>query len=369
MRFVLPFVALLAGCSTGFTPLSSVEGDRLPDDDSAEGSDTTPSPTPEPTPDVTPDPTPEPTPDPTPDPTPEPTPEPPPPVRFAVLGDQGEGNDEQYQVGDLLAQVCATDGCDFVLLLGDNFYDTGVEGTDDEQWQQKFELPYADVEAPFHPVIGNHDYGDVIDGAGLSIWQGAYEVEYTALSERWEMPATWYSLSYGNLDLFALDTATVFYTSLFGDDVADQADFLDAAFSTASGGRWRIAYGHHPYLSNGPHGNAGNYEGLPDFIPFAAGTEVKEFVEGHVCGGADLYLAGHDHSRQVLADDCDGTRLIVSGAGAKTTDFEGNNGVLWQDDQTEGFFWIELRETEMTVRAWNRDGSVPWEQVMPKPLP
>ncbi len=63
-----------------------------------------------------------------------------------------------------MAKKCATDGCDFVQLLGDNIYDSGVGSTSDALWQSNFELPYAELDLPFWVVLGNHDYGG--DGAG-----------------------------------------------------------------------------------------------------------------------------------------------------------------------------------------------------------
>ena len=92
-------------------------------------------------------------------------------VRFIAMGDGGEGNADQYAVAATVKSVCdAKDdehgpGCDFVLYLGDNFYDD-VEGVDDEQFQTKFELPYADLDLPFWVVLGNHDYGVCRSGSG-----------------------------------------------------------------------------------------------------------------------------------------------------------------------------------------------------------
>ena len=66
--------------------------------------------------------------------------EPPPPkiVRFVAMGDGGEGNETQYKVADVLKEVCEQktddlDGCEFVLYLGDNIYDVGVDDVLDEQ--------------------------------------------------------------------------------------------------------------------------------------------------------------------------------------------------------------------------------------------
>ena len=50
-------------------------------------------------------------------------------VRFVALGDTGHGNADQTRVGDAVGALCAAQGCDFVVLLGDNFYPTGVTST------------------------------------------------------------------------------------------------------------------------------------------------------------------------------------------------------------------------------------------------
>jgi hypothetical protein len=60
-------------------------------------------------------------------------------VRFAAIGDTGKGNTGQKQVADAIARKCAASGCDFVQLLGDNIYDSGVTSVTDPQWQTKFE--------------------------------------------------------------------------------------------------------------------------------------------------------------------------------------------------------------------------------------
>ena len=48
-------------------------------------------------------------------------------LQVIVLGDTGTGNEDQLKVADGMAKVCDQSGCDFVLLLGDNFYPNGVK--------------------------------------------------------------------------------------------------------------------------------------------------------------------------------------------------------------------------------------------------
>lgn len=283
-------------------------------------------------------------------------------IRFAAFGDQGEGNAAQWTVARVLESVCEAQGCDFVLLLGDNFYGFGVESVSDPQWQDKFEEPYSGIDAPFYAVLGNHDGGARRDGVDLA--RGDAQVAYTARSAKWRMPARWYQHSAGPADFYALDTSTIFFDGgpfcpACDGYTAQQAAWLDAERAEASASRWRIAYGHHPVLSNGPHGSAGRYEGIP-LVPYLSGAEIKRFFEGHVCGFADLYLAGHDHSRQWLQDSCGGTHLVISGGGATRTPLPGSLPVVWQDtdDRMTGFFWFEIQGDTMRVEAWNADGEI-----------
>ncbi len=291
-------------------------------------------------------------------------------VRWVAMGDTGEGNDDQYNVSYAIEDVCAAQGCDFVILLGDNFYDEGVESTTDPLWDVAFEDPYANLDLTFYPALGNHDGG--AGGTGLDLARGDIQVDYTANSTKWNMPDRWYKHSHGNVDLYAIDTSSIFFDGGFlcgdcDDNSADQASWLQAEWAGASTGTWRIVYGHHPYLSNGPHGNAGMYEGIP-FLPYVSGDEIKGFLESNVCGDADLYICGHDHSRQWQQDTCDGTQLIVAGAGAKRTDIEGNNPVWWQDpdDDTEGFVWFEADGNTLTVQFWNKNGLLDYEGQITK---
>ena len=103
-------------------------------------------------------------------------------VRFIALGDGGEGNDAQYANAQGIASVCAEQGCDFALYLGDNIYDSGVDSVDDEQFLNKFELPYEQLDFPFYVVMGNHDYGG--NGVGNEPEKVDFEVGYTERSEK-----------------------------------------------------------------------------------------------------------------------------------------------------------------------------------------
>lgn len=285
------------------------------------------------------------------------------PVRFVAMGDTGKGcatpSDGQCRVAEAVRAKCARSGCDFVVLLGDNIYDSGAESADDPQFQSKFEQPYAGIDVPFYVVLGNHDYG--AGGAGLEYAKADAEIAYSARSKKWRMPARFYRVRLGAVELFATDTQQ----ALLGNDHEQRAAVKE--WLARSDAPWKIALGHHPYRSNGPHGNAGNYDGL-GFLPralAAAGRGVRTFLEDAVCGRADLYLAGHDHSRQWLEGTCAGTELVVSGAGAAPTGLGGANPTRFERD-TAGFFYAAATAHGLTAEMIAADGNVELTRTLEK---
>jgi len=306
--------------------------------------------------------------------TPAPTPDgavPATPVRFVAMGDTGKGNDGQYAVANAIEAKCAADGCDFVLLLGDNIYDKGVSSVDDPQWQTKFEEPYANIDLTFHVVLGNHDY----NGNGVaSDWsQGPIEVQYSEKSSKWSLPDTHYTFQAGNVGFVVLDTNSLFWDNT---DNGDQKAWYSQALSEVSGSQWVIVAGHHPYLSNGPHGNAGDYDNvtvgdteIPNPISPANGAHVKSFFDDVVCGTGDLYLAGHDHNRQWLNEPgklC-GMEMIVSGAGASTTPLDfSRNQMRFEDYDTEGFLYVVVDGGKLTAQFIDKNGNVDYAYQLEK---
>jgi tartrate-resistant acid phosphatase type 5 len=274
-------------------------------------------------------------------------------VRFVAMGDTGKGNPGQYKVGAAVAAHCVAKGCDFVVLLGDNFYPSGVDSTSDPKWQTAFVEPYAAVQAPFYAVLGNHDCGG--NGAGTELPKGDNEVAYSAVNPKWKMPARHYRFHVTDVDFFVADTNR----SMFSLDHDVRQDF--EAWLTSSTARWKIAFGHHPYVSNGPHGNAGAYDGHP-FIPIANGSGVKRFLEDDVCGRADLYLSAHDHNLQWPKATCtrEGstrqTQLIVSGGGALTTPLMGSQPAWYQSDSL-GFVSVKIQGDVLTATFYDDTGA------------
>lgn len=285
-------------------------------------------------------------------------------VRFVALGDTGEGNEDQYMVAAAIVEVCAVKGCDFAIMLGDNFYDSGVDGTDDPQWQEKVELPYIDFTFPLYAVLGNHDYGGNGIGVDFDMDKSDYQVQYTDISDLWTMPDEYYTWKLQHTEFWGLDSNQIMTDPING-SAEPQIEWFESGVA-ASTATWKIAFGHHPYISNGDHGNAGSYdnlEGIP--FPFVAGDNIKEFVEASVCGKIDAYLAGHDHNIQWLEPQC-GTEFIVSGAGSKSEGLPGQNPAYFGMPDTEGFILVELVDNSFTGTFYDKTGAMLFTKTIMK---
>ena len=278
-------------------------------------------------------------------------------LKFIVMGDVGTSRPNQYKVAKALRKHCANKGCDFVMLLGDNIYEAGVDSLDDFQFQSKFERPYQDINIPFHLVLGNHDYGS--NGAGLEIQKGLYQVVYTNKSGKWKMPHHYYHYTLNQTEFFALDTQAQY----LGLDEAQKQKV--SSWINSSNATWKIAYGHHPYKSNGPHGDAGKYDGFSG-VDIVSGINIKKFADSVWCGKVDIYFAGHDHSRQWLLPTCSGTQLVISGAGAKVTTLPGTNANLFQAN-TLGFLYVVISGNTLSADFINANGEIEFSHTLNKP--
>lgn len=314
------------------------------------------------------------------------------PVRLIVMGDTGEANEAQYQVSVAAQARCdRAGGCDGFLMLGDNIYDTGAASAMDQQLTDKIDLPYANLRKgappapgmddlrermPIYVTLGNHDLG----GAGINSAQVQYYLAYARTHDWFYYPAEYWHLQLGSVHLVSLHTNPLAY-SFPADQFEPQARLVDEALNSTTA-PWTLVFGHHPYRSNGQHGNAGAYEGLPIEGPLADlfGDGFRRWVDEVICNRIDFYLSGHDHNRQWMNSvpltpnlpegmgtmPCQ-THFAVSGAGAKTTDLVGRgNDTAFEDDTKEGFLFMEFTQDQVYVEFCDALGNVDWSTTLMK---
>lgn len=228
-------------------------------------------------------------------------------LRFLLFGDSGTGEPDQYRVGRRMAEECASrGGCDFALMLGDNFYGNGVKPPFvrdgrlvlDRRFTERFEAPYEPLgPLEFWAVAGNHDWSSTSVDA---------EIAYTRHSSRWRMPARDYAIPLlpDWIRIYGLDT-----TMLTQSRKRDQIERAKSAL--CGGGGWRLLMGHHPVYSSGWHGNSkGEYPKMIDPL-------LAPLIEA--CG-IHLYLSGHDHHQEHL--QAPAFDQIVQGAGGQLRDVQ-----------------------------------------------
>ncbi|MFT3660312.1 MAG: metallophosphoesterase [Gordonia sp. (in: high G+C Gram-positive bacteria)] len=282
-------------------------------------------------------------------------------LHVLVTGDAGTGKEPQYAVTAMARRVHAERPFDLAVGLGDNIYESGPNGPDDVQFQTKFEKPNAGLDFPWLMALGNHDTSAVFPGDGGWLLRGDAEVAYHRRSRRWYMPSRYYSVDTGVAEFFVLDVNPLAaYIPPFlspewepgGRYMTRQADWLDRALR-ASTAPWKFVCTHHPYANNGPHGPAGDFDGLPAPLD---GQALKEFFEKHVAGRAQFLLSGHDHSQQVIdvVPGLKGTRQIVSGAAAKTVHSQSGNRfrAKYENYTDRGFMTMEIEPSSLTLKAY-----------------
>lgn len=202
---------------------------------------------------------------------------------FFAFGDWGANSQPQRQVAEAVRTVCEKEHCDFGLLLGDNFYPSGVKSVDDPMWKTHYLDIYEKLTMPFYVALGNHDHGGNVRA----------QMTYRDPKGRWHMPAAFYEFTVGDAAFFALDTTRWTPT---------QAKWLKARLEAAADVKWKVVFGHHPIFSYGAsHGDT----------PYL----VKELLPILKAAKVQLYLSGHDHDRQVLRDGAEGPLCILSGGG------------------------------------------------------
>lgn len=249
------------------------------------------------------------------------------PLNFLVIGDWGRrGNSDQVRVATKMAAKIALRKPSFIATTGDNFYNLGVSSVDDSHWERSFRNVYSGPEyegIPWHPVLGNHDYGGNV--------QAQLDYVDDDPSHRWQMDAgnprgrrkSYYSKQIvseggGRADLFFIDTVMwagreAFPFNILGSRISareqrDQADWLNQQLS-ASTAPFKFVFGHHGIHSIGPHGGEMQM------------AELDNILRYH---GVTAYVHGHDHCLFHIRNG-DMSHICSGGGSAVKADYHGGH--------------------------------------------
>jgi predicted phosphodiesterase len=239
-------------------------------------------------------------------------------VRFAVIGDNGNGLPVQYDVGRQMLLAHAAFPFEFVVMAGDNLY--GSQGPRD--FSAKFEVPYGPLlrmKIPFYAALGNHDEPKNRNYPGFNMGGQRY-----------------YSFVKGRARFFVFDTN-------FMD--APQLAWIEGALK-ASTDDWKIAVFHHPLYSDG------NRHGSNVQIRVA----LEPLLVQH---GVDVAFTGHEHIYERVKPQKGITHFIVgSGGQLRKGGVTPSAMTAASFDQDQVFLIASIIGDEMAFQAVSRTGAI-----------
>ncbi len=237
-------------------------------------------------------------------------------LKFAVIGDNGTGDQPQYDVARQMVSARAGFPFDLVIMLGDNMYG----GQKPADFVKKFEKPYADLlgaGVTFRASLGNHDQPSNV----------SYKF-YNMEGQRY------YTYSRNNVRFVVLDSTQL---------DARQLQWLETTLRDAKE-PWKICYFHHPLYSNAArHGSA---------------VDLRVVLEPiFLKSGVDVVFSGHDHVYERVKPQ-KGIYYFVSGSAGQLRkgNMRPDEDTAAYFDQDQSFMLVEVAGDEMFFSAISRTG-------------
>jgi hypothetical protein len=215
------------------------------------------------------------------------------PLTFYVFGCGGDGSENQKTVARMLNDIAAQNmPPHFCIMLGDNFYDNGLDTPDDPGFKEKFDNVYhrADypfiADLPYFVIMGNHDHnlhGNFSLYAPPGKKQGktefkkiASQVQHTFIHDkenvyaqdkidllklpRWNMPSHFYKVIWKNIEMFFIDSNTYVkdFLAMSGTDPNNQASWLQE--NAQNPDTIKLIFMHHPLITVGRRAFKNQYD-------------------------------------------------------------------------------------------------------------
>jgi 3',5'-cyclic AMP phosphodiesterase CpdA len=239
-------------------------------------------------------------------------------LKFAVIGDNGNGEQPQFDVGQQMALARARFPFEFVLMLGDNMY--GRQQPQD--FIDKFERPYAallQAGFPFYAALGNHD------NQSNRFYKG-----FNMNGERY------YTFARKNVRFVVLDTNLM---------DPKQIAWAEETLKQPETG-WTICYFHHPlYSDGGRHGS---------------NLELRVVLEPLLVRyGVDVVFAGHEHVYERTVPQKGITYFVEGSSGQlRKGDLSPSALTAAAFDQDQTFMLVEIAGDQMVFHTISRTGRV-----------
>jgi 3',5'-cyclic AMP phosphodiesterase CpdA len=238
-------------------------------------------------------------------------------LKFAAIGDNGTGDQPEYDIGRQMAAYRRRFPFELVIMLGDNLYGR----QDPQDFVKKFEAPFRpllDAGVRFYAALGNHDNPN--------------QQRYPPFNMG---GARYYTYARRNVRFFVIDSDLL---------DAPQLAWLEGAL-TQSTDDWKICYFHHPLYSDGrTHGSQ---------------VDLRVILEPlFVAHGVNVVFSGHDHVYERLKPQ-KGITYFVSGAAGQLRKGDVNRSDMTAAafDQDRSFMLIEVSGDDLYFQAISRSGA------------
>jgi len=280
-----------------------------------------------------------------------------------VLGDWGGSSDSrpttsmETAVISGMANVASSKGSAMTLLLGDNFYHSGIKNSDrfDAGFEKAFSTSKSGFkDMPFYAIAGNHDHlGNVkvqidYNGKGSGRWNFPdydYTVDKTLPDGKKLRVCMFDSVKNTGLS-HMFDNGTMLVAEGPTDLQAASVSWSKLESCLNSDADYLFTAAHYPAYSGCQHGSVMANTQLPDLL-------TKYNAHGH--------LAGHDHCMQHI--ERDGQFHVVAGAGSDGWySYKSISGAQWymssnnHGSVTGGFAELEITSSGVKVIFYDNSG-------------
>ena len=239
-------------------------------------------------------------------------------LHFAVIGDSGTGDRNEYEVARQMVAFRAKFPFAMVLMLGDNLYG----GESPQDFKAKFEEPYKDLLAAgvkFYATLGNHDDP----------------------KQRFYKP---FNMNGQRYYTFKANDRVRFFVLDSNYMDPQQLNWL-ASELKGSNSPWKICFFHHPLYSSGKqHGSD---------------ADLRRFLEPLFLEyGVKVVLAGHEHFYERLKPQ-KGIYYFISGGSAKLRrdNIARTNLTAKGFDQDNHFMLMEIDGDTLYYQTISRPGA------------
>lgn len=268
---------------------------------------------------------------------------------FFVFGDWGRrGKQHQQEVADQMIAQSKKLNAQFLITVGDNFYDDGVQSVTDSHWAESYTNVYKDLatKTDWYITLGNHDYRGKPEA----------QLAYHSINPKWNLPARYYSKVVTTADgqkvlLVFIDT-NPFIKGYYAKDNMPEIKTQDTAAQRVwiektlaqSKEPWKFVIGHHPVYSSSPkHGNT---------------IELVEMLKPmldkyHV----QAYIAGHDHDLQHNQPTASKVDYFISGAASEIRDADAYEKTKFSAS-VPGFVDMSIKGDSLFVNFIDNNGKV-----------